>query len=136
MSGSLFLIFNHTFTDDQREDAITSLGINRIVDMPPDYKDIWSDIPPDINKINNYLEPVKIWLNHEARDEDYVLIQGDLGACYIIINYCFHFDLIPIYSTTNRKINEMILKNGTVKITHHFQHNIFRRYERCLQTCM
>ena len=72
-----FSLYSTTrFTDDQREDAITSLGINRIVDMPPDYKDIWSDIPPDINKINNYLEPVKIWLNHEARDEDYVFNSG------------------------------------------------------------
>ncbi|MGD9157366.1 MAG: CRISPR-associated protein Csx20 [Desulfobacteraceae bacterium] len=136
MSRSLFLIFSHIFTDSQREDAFASLGVDRIVDMPSDYKAIWSDIPPSNKKINNYLEPVKIWLNHEARDEDYVLIQGDFGACYIMVSYCFHFDLVPIYSTTNRRINETFLKSGAIKIIHHFKHNIFRKYERCFQTYM
>ena len=130
MSNSLFLIFNHTFTDVQREDAISSLGVSRIVDMPRDFKAIWSSIPPDMEFICYYLEPVQIWLRQKAEPGDYVLIQGDFGACYIMVNYAFTLGLVPVYSTTGRETKESVLKDGTVKVTRHFQHRFFRRYEQ------
>lgn len=129
MSYSLFLIFNHTFTDAQEQDAIVSLGIDWIVDMPEDYKKIWKSIPPNIAAIYDYLEPIQTWLKCNANKDDYVLIQGDFGACYIMVNFAFRIGLVPIYSTTSRNMKEVILKDGTVKLTHHFQHHIFRRYE-------
>ena len=130
MSHSLFLIFNHTFTDAQREDAKASLGIDRVIDMPDDHKAIWRSIPPELEKIYGYLEPVQSWLKQNAKPGDYALIQGDFGACHIMVHFAFNLDLIPVYSTTGREAMESILKDGTVKITHHFRHIIFRRYER------
>ena len=127
---SLFLIFNHTFTDDQKGDAMVSLGIDRILDMPPDHKMIWSDIPPDLPTIEEYLEPIQTWLKINARKDDFVLIQGDFGACYVMVNYAFRMGLIPIYSTTQREMKEEVLEDGSVRLTHHFQHRIFRRYEK------
>jgi hypothetical protein len=90
---ALFLIFNHTFTRVQRDDAVASLGVGRIVDMPPDYQKIWSDIPPDLPSIEEYLEPVQVWLKANARENDFVLIQGDFGACHIMMNYSFRIGL-------------------------------------------
>lgn len=130
MTGSLFLIFNHTFTGAQREDALISLGVSRIIDMPPDYKAVWRSILPDIEHINDYLKPVQIWLKCNAVQKDFVLIQGDFGACYIMVNYALKLGLVPVYSTTGREAKESVLKDGTVKVTHHFKHIIFRRYER------
>jgi len=127
---SLFLIFNHTFTRVQRDDAIASLGVGRIVDMPPDYQKIWSDIPPDLPAIEAYLEPVQAWLKTKACENDFALIQGDFGACHIMVNYAFKIGLIPIYSTTQREMIEEFLEDGSTRLTHHFQHRIFRRYEK------
>lgn len=127
---TLFLIFNHTFTTIQKEDALISLGVDRIVDMPDDYKKIWRTIPPDLKSIDEYLEPVQAWLRLNSKRGDFVLIQGDFGACYIMVNYAFKIGLIPLYSTTERKFKEEVLKDGSVRLTHQFRHRIFRRYER------
>ncbi|MBW2609527.1 MAG: hypothetical protein JRC68_04180 [Deltaproteobacteria bacterium] len=130
MTTSLFLIFNHTFTKAQRANALHALGVERIMDMPPDHKKIWSNIPPDLPTIEAYLEPVQAWLKTKSEKNDFVLIQGDFGACYIMVNYAFKLGLIPIYSTTRRETKEELFQDGSVKLTHHFQHQIFRRYEK------
>jgi hypothetical protein len=128
-SPSLFLLFNHTFTDVQRADAMASLDVSLIADMPPELKTIWSHIPPDLPSIAGCLEPVQEWLKVNAFENDYVLIQGDFGACNIMANYAFRIGLIPIYSTTEREMIEEFKEDGTIKLTHHFRHRIFRRYE-------
>lgn len=129
MPTSLFLIFNHTFTDTQRKDALNSLGVSQVVDLPDELKKIWSDIPPDLIGIKDYLEPIQIWLKNNAAQGDFVLIQGDFGACCIMVNFSFENGLIPIYSTTERKMQEEILADGHIRLTHQFSHRIFRRYE-------
>ena len=59
---------------------------------------------------------------------DYALIQGDFGACYIMVNFAFEQGLIPIYSTTVREAIEEPKDDGSVKLVHQFNHQIFRRY--------
>ena len=130
MTTSLFLIFNHTFTNTQRTAALVSLGVSRILEMPPDHKAIWSSIPPDLPEISDYLEPVYTWLKTHSKMNDYALIQGDFGACYIMANYAFSMGLVPIYSTTIREMEEEIREDGSVELVHQFRHRIFRRYER------
>ncbi|MCK5507700.1 MAG: hypothetical protein KAI50_04165 [Desulfobacterales bacterium] len=58
----MFLIFNHEITPVQETDARNSLGVQQIINMTPDLKELWRQIPPDLPKISNYLEPVKNWL--------------------------------------------------------------------------
>ncbi len=126
--ASLFLIFNHTFTDNQRSDALASLDVRRIVDMPSDYKKIWRNISPDLPAIEAYLEPVKLWLKLNAKPDDFALIQGDFGACYIMVNFAFDQGFIPVYSTTERVAVEEHGGDGTIQLIHQFKHQIFRRY--------
>jgi len=61
-------------------------------------------------------------------ENDYVLIQGDFGACYIIVNFAFEIGLIPIYSTTRRAAVEKHENDGSVKLIHQFNHQMFRKY--------
>ncbi|MEA3417400.1 MAG: CRISPR-associated protein Csx20 [Thermodesulfobacteriota bacterium] len=84
MDRSLFLIFNHEITSRQKEDAHLYLGVEQITDLPQDLKKLWRQVPPVLSAISNYLEPVKTWLKSQAAKDDYVLIQGDFGACYIM----------------------------------------------------
>ena len=128
MHPALFLIFNHELTHSQEEDAIATLGIRSISDLPPDLKALWRQIPAELPALHDYLAPIMTWLETHGEKGDYVLIQGDFGACYNLVNFTFHIGLIPIYSTTERKVVEERGADGTVKMTHQFKHRIFRRY--------
>ena len=81
-------------------------------------------------EIKDYLRPIEAWLSAKARAGDYALIQGDFGACYLMVNFALEHILVPVYSTTQREVLEEEQPNGAVKVIHHFQHEIFRRYER------
>lgn len=128
MKRSLFLIFNHTLTEEQEQDAKRSLGVSRIVDMPSEIKSIWSNIPPDSPAIKNHIKPVIAWLNNRAQEGDYALVQGDFGACYLVVRQCFENGIIPVYSTTERVVIETPMPDGTINMNHRFKHCIFRRY--------
>lgn len=125
---TLFLLFNHQITETQREDASKSLGVGRIMDLPAGLKQVWGDIPADLPEIGAFLEPVRKWLEEESRPGDFVLIQGDFGACYLMAGFAFEKGLVPVYSTTDREVEEERGADGLVKVTHAFRHRIYRKY--------
>jgi len=127
---SLFLIFNHKLTPEQENDAKVSLQINRIAEMPSHLKELWQQIPSDLSEINDYLTPFRDWLHAESVENDYALIQGDFGACFLMVNFAFEIGLIPIYATTRREVVEERLTDGNIKLTHQFRHQRFRKYEK------
>ena len=126
--SDLFLIFNHEITEQQKKNAYKSLKVGRIVDLPPDLKELWRSIPPDLLKIEPYLRPLARWLETNAAKADYVLIQGDFGACFIMVNFALANGLTPVYSTTKRNAAEEHGIDGSVTLVHRFQHQIFRKY--------
>jgi hypothetical protein len=128
MSKTLFLIFNHTFTKMQEEDARSSLGVDRVVSMPDELGRIWGNIAPDLAAIADVLEPIQEWLKKEAADNDCVLVQGDFGACFLMVNFAFDQGLKPVYATTMREAAEELHADGSVKMTHRFRHVRFRAY--------
>lgn len=130
MNHSLFLLFNHQITPDQELDARTSLKVKNIITMPRQIQDIWSQVPPDLDRISHVLSPVKSWLSFESSPGDYVLIQGDFGACYIMVNAAFDMGLIPVYATTKRAVSEELQPDGSLKVTRRFKHERFRKYEK------
>lgn len=126
--ANLFLIFNHTMTARQKQDARNSLAVDHFVDLPADLKAMWRQVPADLEAIDGYLAPIKAWLRGHGEKGDYVLIQGDFGACFIMAAFAMELGLAPIYSTTEREAVEEHGEDGTVKISHQFRHRIFRRY--------
>ena len=128
MPNSLFLIFNHRLTQIQKDDARASLGVGHIINLPPDLEKLWQQIPVDLSKIDDYLAPIKTLLSEQASMSDYVLIQGDFGATFIMVKFAFENGLIPIYSTSRREAVEEHNDEGTVKLTHNFKHVMFRKY--------
>lgn len=126
--ASLLLIFNHRITSLQEEDARRSIGVERITDLPEDLKALWRQIPADLEEIDGYLAPIRAWLRVWAKKGDYVLIQGDFGACWLMVNFAMKQGLNPVYSTTEREAVEEHSEDGSVTIVHRFRHRIFRRY--------
>lgn len=125
----MLLLLSHELTVDQREDADASLTINEFVPLPPDLQELWRNIPPTKPLLSDYLEPFCVWIKENANSGDYVLIQGDFGAAYSMVNYAFSAGLIPVYATTERESVETPMPDGSVKLERIFKHRMFRGYE-------
>ena len=125
----MLLLFSHEMTADQREDTDASLAINEFVPLPLDLQELWRNIPPMKPLLSDYLEPFRGWIKENANSGDYVLIQGDFGATYSMVNYALSTGLIPVYATTERESVETRMPDGSVKLERIFKHRMFRRYE-------
>ena len=124
----LFLLFNHAVTARQLVNARSELGVREIIEPPEALRQRWAAIPPDATTLQPWLAPVYDWLAEHARPGDYVLIQGDFGACYLLVRFAFTQGYIPVYATTERHAREQRLDDGRVRLEHTFDHVRFRRY--------
>ncbi|MDR3631422.1 MAG: CRISPR-associated protein Csx20 [Desulfocapsaceae bacterium] len=125
---NLILLFNHCLTKAQELDAHLSLRVESIIEPPPDIGTLWAQVPPDIDDLGTYLEPIFLWLESEARPGDYVLVQGEFGATWLAVQEAFRANMIPVYSTTRRDAMEEHMFDGRVETRHIFSHVRYRRY--------
>ncbi len=123
----LFLLFSHTLTPSQKEDARKSLGVEQFVSLPDNLQKLWSNIPPDLPNLKEYLIPIKNFLKENAKEGDIVLIQGDFGGCFEMVNFVKSLNLKAVHSTTKRDVIEKTV-NGKVEKFSVFEHVIFREY--------
>ncbi|MFH1122583.1 MAG: CRISPR-associated protein Csx20, partial [Pseudomonadota bacterium] len=105
-----------------------SLGVTQVVNLPAELRALWSNIPPSLTSLSEYLASIRAWLVEHAAPGDYVLIQGDFGATYLIADFALRNGLVAVYSTTTREATETIQPDGTVELMHHFKHQIYRNY--------
>lgn len=124
----MFLIFSHKLTEEQITDAKTTLNVNQFIYLDDKLQTLWSGIPTDLNDLSDYLKDIKDFLYNSANKDDIVLIQGDFGAVYHIVNFSKSLGLKTVYSTTKRVIEEQIIDNQTIKKSL-FQHKKFREYQ-------
>ena len=124
----MILLFSHQLTVSQKEDAVKNWDIQHFIVLPDDLQKLWSNIDPDLESLNDYLEPIRTFVKNSANEEDIVLIQGDFGACYNLIEHTKFNNLVPVYATTKRLVEEYI-KNGQSIKKSIFEHRRFRRYE-------
>lgn len=125
---AVFLLLNHELTSEQVADARTSLNVQKFISMPEIIKNRWANIPPDAEKLDEILEPVKAWLSGQAFTGDTILVQGDFGAVYSMVNFAFSKGLVPVYATTARESVEKVKEDGSIETVRVFRHRIFRKY--------
>ena len=126
----LFLLFSHYVTDEQFEDAKRTLKITEFISLPKELQFIFSNVPADLETIDAYLQPILDWINEHCTDKnDYILVQGDFGATYFLVDYCKKNNYAtPIYATTERKSVEELQADGSIKTQRIFKHKRFRLY--------
>ena len=124
---TLYLLFNHTLTPEQEEDAYSSLGVESIVYMPDDILAIWKNISPQKKYLKELLYPIYDSMHKLCKEEDYILVQGDFGATYQVVQKAFSLKLKPIYATTQRTSVEKLVDGKNIK-TSVFEHVIYREY--------
>lgn len=129
--AKLFLLFSHKLTDDQIADAKKSLNISDFLYLPVRLQDIWSNVTPygefDVKALSKITE----WLLDNADKDDYILVQGDFGATFYLVDFCFKNNLVPVYSTTKRESKEVKSQDGRIEKTLYFKHINYRKYRRC-----
>lgn len=124
----MFLVFSHKLTDIQIQSARNDLDIRNFQYLPEDLQYIWSHIPPYEKDIEPYLKEIINWIEEGVGTKDVVLVQGDFGATYKVVNYCKSKGLKVVYSTTKREAIEEKDEDGIISITHKISHVIFREY--------
>ena len=124
----MFLLFSHHLTDNQISDAKQNYNIEKFVSLPIHLQNIWRNISPYSNTITSSIKEIIEFLDKNATENDFVLIQGDFGATCIMVNYSFRNNLIPIYSTTKR-ISYETTQNESVNKLSMFKHVKYRQYE-------
>lgn len=85
---NMLLVFSHKLTDEQIKDAKENLNIKKFISLPENLQNIWSNIPPERVNIDKELEKIKKWIKENSNSRDYVLVQGDFGSTYKIVEYC------------------------------------------------
>jgi CRISPR/Cas system-associated protein Cas10 (large subunit of type III CRISPR-Cas system) len=120
---TLHLLFSHHLTDEQIKDAKDSMQVTNFTPLPSNLQKAFSNIPPELETLTEFAKPFKTYLQEKAKEGDFVLIQGDFGLCFILVEFCKQNNLIPVYATTKRIAVE---ENG-IKISK-FKHSRFRRY--------
>jgi len=126
----LYLLFNHRLSEPQAVQAREQLGVENVVVPPPDISRLWGRVPPEPESIAAFLRPVFSWLDDTVSEGDFVLVQGDFGACYLALEHLRGSGVTPVYATTRRQAIEQPLDDGGVRLTHTFRHVRFRVYGR------
>ncbi|WP_418179167.1 CRISPR-associated protein Csx20 [Aliarcobacter lanthieri] len=124
----MFLLFSHKLTQIQKDDAIKSFGIKEFIYLPENLQELFSNIPSDIDSLKEYINPIKGFLKEYSKKDDIVIIQGDFGATFILVNFAKSLGLKPVYATTKRVIQEFE-ENGKMIKKSIFEHRRFREYE-------
>ena len=124
----MFLLFSHNLTQIQIDDAKNNFDIEKFVSLSQDLQELWSNIPSDLIFIKEYLLPFRNFLKKNSNFGDVVLIQGDFGAVYQMVNFANDLGLKAVYATTTRVIEEIVIDEKTVKKSI-FEHRRFREYE-------
>ncbi len=132
--SKLFLIFSHKLTAEQITDAQISLNTAEFIYLPNDLQQIWSNISPYKEDITNDIQMIYRFViqnddSEQKNKKNYILIQGDFGATYYLVNQFINTNIIPVYSTTERQVIEEKINENETKKTVVFKHVKFRNYK-------
>jgi len=122
----MFILISHNLTPEQEEDAKRNRQVDEFIYIK---NSIWQNIPPENEKISVLLDEIKKLILKDAKKGDLLLVQGDFGATYIMVNFAFQNGLVPIYATSKREVVE-IKKDENITTIRKFRHIRFREYER------
>ena len=98
----LHLLFNHKLTEVQAKNAYESLGVESIVYFPQELLQVWGGIPPEAASIKSLLMAHAEYMARRCQEGDYILIQGDPGATFLMVQKALSLGLFPVYATTSR----------------------------------
>jgi hypothetical protein len=130
----MYVLMNHSLTEEQRIDAAQNLGIDEVVQAPKEILDLWGNIPPEMatTELHQYLKPICDWIAEDVGRENVVLVQGEPVATYLINRFIQKrhslYGTFCVAATTKRVVVEEQLSDGSIIKKSTFQHVRFRPY--------
>ncbi len=126
--AAMLVLFNHTLTEEQAEDARASLGVDRFLDPPEALRVLWAQVPAEVEDLRGPLAPVRRWLEATGRAGNFLLVEGDFGATWLVVGWALELGLVPVHATTRREAREERGPDGAVHTEHVFRHVRFRKF--------
>lgn len=120
-------LLNHRLTDNQIQELKINWNCNEIIYPPESISLFWAQIP-DKDISQDLLQPVVDWVKNVSHSDDLIIVQGEFGATYALVSWCFDHDLIPVHSVTKR-VAEEEREGETVFRSYVFKHIRFRKYQ-------
>ena len=120
----MYILMSHEMTEHQYRDAKATLDIEKFDIVP---SGIWSQIPSEFENIDDSLVEFKKYILQGNNKEDYLLVQGDYGATFNMVQFSKEIGMIPIYATSKRKAYEVVEGDKVITVRE-FEHVRFRRY--------
>lgn len=122
----VYCLLNHALTQNQIKELKEKYNASDIIYPSEELSASWSQIPAtetlDMSIINN----VVLWLKDACAD-DLLIIQGEFGSTFMLVDYALKRKLIPLYAVTKRVASEQ--RNGETVSRHYvFEHVCFRKY--------
>ena len=122
-----YCLLNHELTENQKNELLTRFNCQSIIYREKELTAIWSQIPAVESIDLSVIKAVTDWLG-DAQEGDVLIIQGEFGATFMLVDYALKNKMIPLHAVTKRVATEQ--RNGeTVQRQYIFEHVCFRRYE-------
>ena len=121
------LVFSHQLTENQKKELIEEYSVKKIEKLPDDIQNLWSNVTIGESYKEN-LEKIKEYISKNFYIGDILVIQGNWGYTYNLVKWAIENDYLPLYSYTERNVEE--IKDGEdVKKISYFRHVKFLKYE-------
>ena len=127
MERKVLLLFSHQLTENQEKELIENFKVKKIVSLSSELQEMWSNVSIKENYKENQ-EKIKKYIEENFNENDVMLVQGNWGYTYNIVKWSIEKKLVPVYSYTERNVEE--IKDGeNVKKISYFKHVKFIEYE-------
>ena len=126
MEKKALLLFSHQLTDNQAKELMEDFGVKKIVSLTSELQEMWSNVSIKENYMEN-LEKIKKYIENNFNKDDVMLIQGNWGYTYNLVKWSIDNDLLPVYSYTERNVEEIKDGENVNKISY-FKHIKFIEY--------
>ena len=127
MERKALLLFSHQLTENQEKELVENFKVKKIVSLSSELQEMWSNVSIKENYKEN-LEKIKKYIEENFNENDVILVQGNWGYTYNIVEWSIEKKLVPVYSYTERNVEE--IKDGeNVKKISYFKHVKFIEYE-------
>lgn len=127
MERKALLLFSHQLTENQEKELIENFKVKKIISLSSELQKMWSNVSIKENYKENQ-EKIKKYIEENFNENDVMLVQGNWGYTYNIVKWSIEKRLVPVYSYTERNVEE--IKDGeNVKKISYFKHVKFIEYE-------
>ncbi len=127
MERKALLLFSHQLTENQEKELVENFKVKKIVSLSSELQEMWSNVSIKENYKEN-LEKIKKYIEENFNENDVMLVQGNWGYTYNIVKWSIEKKLVPVYSYTERNVEE--IKDGeNVKKISYFKHVKFIKYD-------